>query len=411
MGRHPFEILTSGVPARMTSHESEPSDYSMPWRLWGLALSKAGETFRYTEQGFVIDVPPDLERFGNIQEKNTINLWGWDGATNGYIGGAPYATPSLVWEYFFRRFGLPSVNHPLYGLAKDSTANLEIGSTRHLLRLTQIHYKRVLLRKDKSDGSPVTLVVKLTSGGLTAETLIWRWVAFGLTFIEPTSVTFFALTIRSIEAMPPYFGVPEANGELPLNQALAQSLMAHYAPELCSQIPFTSTKLGPSSLLWQTQSLPDWPGVAWINRAICCRARIAWSAGVMPIQQWIIRFTKINGCERLFLCFGDTHPFHIPETEESNWAGQTSAFPQWGDHRGWWDGASWALELNGDMGWEDIKAFAENQGICLDSAKGEKSCWLIAYCHELNDTPMDFHKEGVTQFQMGWITCPMEENT
>lgn len=389
------------------------SDTSIPWRLWGLLLSKAGDAFRYTEHGFVIDDPAELESLPMPEDEATTQvLWGWDGFSGGgtFIGGAPSALPASIWDFVFKTFGAPPEGHPLAPLAQGKPANLIQSAgydpwgnplrTQHLLTVSQACFRRVLLRQNATSGESPTLYVKHSPSELTAECLIWRHAVLSL-MVE--KVASFEIEIKSAEAMPPYFGLPELMGAANNDPTLAEELVRQYAPSLDAPIPFSENTLGECTLLWQSQTLPNSPRTtAWINRAVCCRAKVKWTE-VNRARQLAIRFTKTSGNERLFLCFG-RNPFWISETEESDWAGSMSPFPNWGEQRGWWDGADWALELTDETTFEAFEAFAQSQGMTLAYEGGETDCWLIAYCHELADTPMAFYGEGLHSFQMSWTT-------
>lgn len=407
------------VPAGVSTTEPSSgslSDYSIPWRMWGLCLSKAGETFRYTDLGFILDDPPELLELPDANPGTP--LWGWDGSRGDgeghqgvYFGGAPYAEPKAIWEYLFKTFGIPPPGHPLRPLAEGKEAALVISGgvdpwgnplrTQHVLTVAQTRYRRMLLCKKGSGGGIPTLYVRTTSAGLVAEQLVWRRLALYLTIEEKTT---FDLLIREVTAMPPYYGLPEGAGLDPWETAQINELIARYAPELLGPFPYDETTLGACKTLWQKRGLEGVPeSTAWINRALCCRAVVKWTE-VTRARDLALRFAKANELVHVQLCFG-RNPFFAPEDAESSYAGHYTPFPTWGEHPGWsGETTSWALDLSGDVTFGQFEEFAKSEGIEISQSGGEVECWLIAYVGELLDTPMMFFGEGTHTLRVSWKT-------
>lgn len=401
------------------------TDLALPWKQWGLRLTKLGDTLRWTALGFMLDDPPHGLYYPRLAATPRL-LWGWDG--HAYVGGAPYLPPE-IYAYLLHAIGTqPPAGHPLRDLpsrdyqadlAPYATEDFEIGIYEAETCFTHI----LLTNPAASSATAPTLLVRGTfhlgdaDTACEADALHWRRVSMELRAAGSTGDLQLALAGTPRFLQTAYTG--SLTGLTPQgwdfnvltdqdgNPILDENALVTLRPEddrkatltplgadLFTPPTATGTNQIQGTTLWIGEPNGDW-GKPWVNRIIIAPATLSWHRATPTAELGDIVLKYQSGAPMSYgpggtiACLGLAlaNPFLQTAQFENPWVGKEYWLPaaNWGGG----DTRPILYPTDNRLTWADIAAWLTACGQDYDPTHGDLNVHTFFWQNQYQDTSMD----------------------
>lgn len=329
--------------------------FALPWRQWGLRLTKAGDAIRWTPTGFAVDPPSGLYLPSGVLGSPVRMVWGWDGY--GYVGGAPYI-PKAIYDYLVAHAGPAPFGNPFHQADRnDYLVDLEPYATEEWqigIFEEEARFLRVLLGETHASSGLKRVYVRRREHAWeqdSAEALHWRVcrmtlqanAGFGDFGIVTEGAPWLGLPYCTQQAT--WFPFPEWNPCLevgPDGNPIIDAQTGAFVPipESARKVVFDAVSpaisvppaarphgLGPCVNLWQR----DAAETDWINRTVRTWALIRWDFSHVPggpDENAKIVFSGEGTAGDVHVFISDQDAFHAPaDAYDTGWKDIDMPFP------------------------------------------------------------------------------------
>ena len=375
-------------------------DFSVPWKRWGLQLTRAGDAIEWTAIGFRVVDPPGLFPYRGLGSVGAM-IWGVQ-----WLGGEPPAIPEFpkeIYDYLVAQAGPAPAGHPFHDLERNgyrpnlADAGVWQPGVTYGLFVEEARFVRILLAKPGS-ATPPTILVRgdfhLGDAGSDCMADAFRWRQARVALFLPGDLQGFRLHVNSLRLAPAWYHLPgEGQGTtVGMDPDAQRALLAPYGADGVCDDPTgpDASPLGATRI----QATPLWgqDHDRFANRAVIADATFRWDGN----DKGDIR-VDFSGCDHTpnGMAFALANPFPNPET------GEEGPFP-------YHAAPIFTVPGDGTIAFQDFLAWARSCGVEADEAAGRLDVTLWVWLDYLEDTPLSV-TGGLKTLDIHWennVTTP-----